>query len=188
MAAHEQARSGIIAGQSWPTLCAGAIHVITQHCSIDALLASSDKPIGMRSVLLAGLEQWPLGESPRELIVIDPQTARETLPAETRVDLALLAWQSPAPLNETFANLIARVRDLHAPELVVLVASPCRHEATDPVAVHLRSLGLEPAGIVSVQTRSMLAFRYHMACYKPTPTWLNPKHWANPQLWNRYRW
>ena len=31
-------------------------------------------------------------------------------------------------------------------------------------------------------------YKYDISTYKPTPRWLNPDNWANPELWNKYRW
>jgi hypothetical protein len=32
------------------------------------------------------------------------------------------------------------------------------------------------------------ALVFDMGCYKATPDWLNARHWANPQLWDKHRW
>ena len=31
-------------------------------------------------------------------------------------------------------------------------------------------------------------YLFDLKTYKPAPDWLNPKFWANPQNWNKYRW
>lgn len=36
--------------------------------------------------------------------------------------------------------------------------------------------------------RPLHLYKYDIATYKPTPGWLNPDDWANPELWNKYRW
>lgn len=36
--------------------------------------------------------------------------------------------------------------------------------------------------------RRVHLYKYDIATYKPTPRWLNPDNWANPELWNKYRW
>lgn len=36
--------------------------------------------------------------------------------------------------------------------------------------------------------RRIQLYKYDIATYKPTPGWLNPEDWANPELWNKYRW
>lgn len=36
--------------------------------------------------------------------------------------------------------------------------------------------------------RPLHLYKYDIATYKPTPRWLNPDHWANPELWDKYRW
>lgn len=37
-------------------------------------------------------------------------------------------------------------------------------------------------------SRVLHLYKYDIATYKPTPGWLNPDDWANPELWNKYRW
>ncbi|MGC8698509.1 MAG: DUF6231 family protein, partial [Halothiobacillus sp.] len=32
------------------------------------------------------------------------------------------------------------------------------------------------------------ALVFDMGSYKATPDWLNARHWANPQLWDKHRW
>lgn len=29
---------------------------------------------------------------------------------------------------------------------------------------------------------------FDLGCYKAIPDWLNARHWANPQLWDKHRW
>lgn len=36
--------------------------------------------------------------------------------------------------------------------------------------------------------RPLHLYKYDIATYKSTPRWLNPDNWANPELWNKYRW
>lgn len=36
--------------------------------------------------------------------------------------------------------------------------------------------------------RKLQLYKYDIATYKATPRWLNPDNWANPELWNKYRW
>ncbi|MCP4230831.1 MAG: hypothetical protein GY771_11905 [bacterium] len=31
-------------------------------------------------------------------------------------------------------------------------------------------------------------YKYDIATYKKVPEWLNVSRWANPELWNKYRW
>ncbi|WP_290652932.1 DUF6231 family protein [Aquisalimonas sp.] len=31
-------------------------------------------------------------------------------------------------------------------------------------------------------------YGFDVGTYKTTPDWLNPRYWANPELWGKYRW
>ena len=44
----------------------------------------------------------------------------------------------------------------------------------------LRALGFTPV--------APALWGYNIADYKPVPDWLNPRHWANPELWDKHRW
>ena len=37
-------------------------------------------------------------------------------------------------------------------------------------------------------TESKRYYLFDLKTYKPVPDWLNPKFWANPQNWDKYRW
>lgn len=37
-------------------------------------------------------------------------------------------------------------------------------------------------------TESNRYYLFDLKTYKPVPDWLNPKFWANPQNWDKYRW
>jgi len=40
----------------------------------------------------------------------------------------------------------------------------------------------------SDQSKQYGLFKYNIMAYKKTPGWLNTDNWANPDMWNKYRW
>lgn len=88
------------------------------------------------------------------------------------------------------AALIARLRDVYTQRLLVLTAVM---DATgeDPegwTQRELMALGLRMIGPCVHAGRTRGLFLFDIFDYKTTPEWLNPRHWANPQMWNKRRW
>lgn len=80
--------------------------------------------------------------------------------------------------------LIAALRDLYAKRLLVFVP---------PMAFHWKSetllgLGLSLLANYELEGESYQAWSFDILTYKPAPDWLNPRFWANPENWNKYRW
>jgi hypothetical protein len=86
--------------------------------------------------------------------------------------------------------LIARLRDLYCATLYALVpigadwpGLESHWEATELVA-----LGLQPVKRYPCEGRSLHLYRFDLHDYKHTPDWLSPRHWANPEMWDKARW
>lgn len=86
--------------------------------------------------------------------------------------------------------LLARLRDIHTERFCALVPvgpGGARHASawdhTDLVAHGMTLLGrYQKAG------DPLSLYGFDIASYKRTPDWLNPRHWAHPELWDKYRW
>lgn len=101
-----------------------------------------------------------------------------------RYDLALVAGVLEKVPARSGAGLLAHLRDLHARRLLVLV-----HEGTaswdDAV---LRGYGLRALGSWPEAGGARRLYEFDLYDYKATPDWLNPRHWAHPDLWDKFRW
>lgn len=103
------------------------------------------------------------------------------LPAEARYPLAIVAADLVQLQAMVQDGRLAALRDLHAQRLVVIPAGSARNRRAESEAL-LRALGLRPL-------REGHGVWYHdLYDYKETPDWLNSRFWANPELWDRYRW
>ncbi len=103
-----------------------------------------------------------------------------------RYDLALVSGvleSLPAPAG---AALLARLRDVHARRLLVLVRGGAGAGVWDESA--LRGYGLRPAGSWGEAGGATCLYEFDLYDYKMTPDWLNAEHWAHPELWDKYRW
>ncbi len=100
------------------------------------------------------------------------------LAAETRA-LVLTSWIDPKHLDAA----IARLRDLLIREVFVLHPGNVTEQARQ-----MGALGLRCLTVIHAQQQSWGLNHFSPKSYKPTPDWLNSRHWANPQLWNKHRW
>jgi len=97
-----------------------------------------------------------------------------------RWDLAVLGPDVAGRLARPEAErLVAALRDLHARRLVLALPDPVPAGWETPACV---ALGLTPVG------EGGRLWRFDLHDYKETPDWLNPRFWAHPELWDRFRW
>ncbi len=101
-----------------------------------------------------------------------------------RYDFALLAPAGGQLERREGTALIARLRDLQAARLAVIV-----HLGPDGwQEAELRALGLSVDARDGKGPDALALCTYDVATYKRTPEWLNPRHWAHPERWNKARW
>jgi len=88
-------------------------------------------------------------------------------------------------------RLMARLRDLYTSRFCVAVrigdhgpAMKSRWSRNDLLALGMMLVNRYEDD----QRRQTQLYKYDIATYKPTPRWLSPENWANPELWNKYRW
>lgn len=80
-------------------------------------------------------------------------------------------------------QLLQALRDLHAGRVLAVVAAEAPWERTDFFGLGFTELG--PCVHRGVPRR---VYGYDIDTYKHTPDWLNPDNWANPELFDRFRW
>ena len=101
-------------------------------------------------------------------------------------DLALVQADTAMPA-EGIDVLLSRLRDLYARKVLVIVSpdldkGPWRRQA-------LIGLGFTPYGeATDAEGERLSLYQFDIATYKTTPDWLSPSNWANPELWDKYRW
>lgn len=123
-----------------------------------------------------------------ELSGADPAKA---LGASPPFDLAFVANTLERLPRAEGARLIAGLRDLYATRLYVLVPTGTAWDGQlDSLwsATDLIAYGLKASARYAIDGRPVQLFRHDLYDYKETPDWLNAKHWANPELWDKYRW
>lgn len=107
-----------------------------------------------------------------------------------RYDCCLVANVLERMEKTAAGQVLARLRDLHAGRLFVVVPIgegwldlASAWETTDFIAYGMRLLhSYEQDG------RRLQMYGFDIGDYKRTPDWLNPKHWAHPDRWDKERW
>lgn len=78
--------------------------------------------------------------------------------------------------------LIAALRDLLARQSLVFVPENLLEDTALLGLALTRQARLEADGV------EWQAWSYDIRTYKAVPDWLNPKFWANPENWDKFRW
>ncbi len=122
---------------------------------------------------------------------VDAPDAVESLIAESstrRYDFGVTAGYLEFADKKTGAALIARLRDVLVRRLCVILPSAARAEATAWTDGELTAFGLTLLGTSKHEVEGQRVYGFDISSYKRTPDWLNPRHWANPERWNKDRW
>ncbi len=107
-----------------------------------------------------------------------------------RVDLAVIAHGLEMLEKRRAGHLLAALRDVHSRCLVVAVRlgdnwpGLISHWSEN----ELLAFGMRRRAHVEQQGRPIGVYEFNIKDYKINPDWLNPRHWAHPELWDAYRW
>ncbi|MDI1302889.1 MAG: DUF6231 family protein [bacterium] len=122
---------------------------------------------------------WPASAVAGE--ALSWQTALQSASQRQRAELAIAILENSDDAREA-RQLIAVMRDLLARQLLVFVPEKLLDGTT------LIGLGLTRQAQYELAGESWQAWSFDIRTYKSVPDWLNPKFWANPENWNKYRW
>lgn len=109
-------------------------------------------------------------------------------PAARRYDLGVTAGYLETVDQESGGILIARLRDVLVRRLCVVLSDA---DPAVPVAwtdADMTAFGLTRLERVKKANVDYRIYGFDIASYKSTPDWLNPRHWAHPERWNKDRW
>ncbi|MFN3586547.1 MAG: DUF6231 family protein [Moraxellaceae bacterium] len=141
------------------------------------LVAETLAVTAAREAVLIGDLPWP-AQSACTVTPLDLPVATEQIPS-TALAIAAL----PANTGVTAARqLIACLRDLKARQLLVFVPETLLDDTA------LLGLGLTRQARYELDGEQWQAWSFDIRHYKSVPDWLNPRFWANPENWNKYRW
>lgn len=143
------------------------------------LVAETLRATSARDVVALGDLPWPDNAAAPEWLSLD--SAAQAALQRPRAELAIACL--PTAQNQREARqLIAALRDLLARQLLVFVPENLLEDTT------LLGLGLTRQAHFEVAGEHWQAWSYDIRTYKSVPDWLNPKFWANPENWNKFRW
>lgn len=131
-----------------------------------------------------------------ELTTAAASNSATSLQWVSRTPLALLSepWQQryaiaiavvPAELAPSQAlHLLSSLRDLHARQVLAFVPT----DALGWQAADLLALGMQRHARFHHGAQLIEAWSFDIKTYKAVPDWLNPRFWANPEHWGKFRW
>jgi hypothetical protein len=120
--------------------------------------------------------------TPTTLDAATAERQRDDLP---HVDLAVVDAEAAFADGASAVHLISRLRDVYANQVLVIGA----RQTTAALDRHqLVGLGFRRWATTGEGGQRRRWYEFSLADYKVTPDWLSPRHWANPELWDRYRW
>ncbi len=127
-----------------------------------------------------------------ELEIVDTADAAErlrSLQSERRYDFALVAGFLEDVDGTTGSAVIARLRDVLARRLCVVVDFKKAARGETPWSdAELSAFGLTLLSRLEEEGKQARLYGFDIASYKRTPDWLSPRHWAHPELWGKFRW
>lgn len=143
------------------------------------LIAETLAATGAASVLAVGTLPWPADAAAPTVL-----QARDALSAARRQGRADLAVACLEPGMDRFLarQLIAALRDLLARQTLAFVPENLLEDTA------LLGLALQRQARFEVDGVAWQAWSYDIRTYKAVPDWLNPKFWANPENWDKFRW
>lgn len=112
------------------------------------------------------------------------------LQESARYDVGVVADTLEFLDKDESGQLIARLRDLHTARFVLVIRIGDQWQDLKSVwqTVDLLGFGMKLVNRYHVDDKPIHIYKYDITTYKKTPEWLNSKNWANPQLWDRFRW
>jgi hypothetical protein len=103
---------------------------------------------------------------------------------EQRYDLGLLIGCLDKLDKRAGAKLLAHCRDVACAQYCLSID----HQQSDWATNDLFAFALSRVSQHESSTSSVTLYKYNIDSYKRTPDWLNADNWANPEMWNKYRW
>jgi len=132
-------------------------------------------------VLLLAPPRHPLEAALRRRLPQARLTRADTTALPARRFAVALAVETLESMAAADARaLLAALRDLEAAHVVLLV-DLARSPLDEPA---LRALGFG----LHARDGTQAVFGFELFGYKDRPEWLSPRHWAHPELWDKFRW
>lgn len=124
-----------------------------------------------------------LQDTVTELVRVEPADALLTLPELPIQDLVAIGRTLETMDCRSGDQLLAGLRDLYARRILL------RLDPNSGCWDHQRvmAFGFQRLFTLTHEPHTTY-YGFDLGNYKVTPDWLNPKNWANPEMFDRYRW
>ncbi len=130
-------------------------------------------------------EQCKLIQKKCDITQLKASTKVNNAAFSQRYDLAIVSNCIELDNKTQTEQLIGRLRDLCAPKIILLGNLKLSSwKENDLLGFGLSKLSTNEDN----KSSDFILYQYNIESYKRTPDWFNPKHWANPQLWNKFWW
>lgn len=138
----------------------------------------------------AALSDYQSAHPDCRIIRLDGQDVLSRLDGLGRFELGIIVNTLEHMDKASGARLIARLRDLHTARFYAMVpiGKQWRGLADAWEPADFIAYGMALAGSREQEGKPLHVYKFDISDYKKTPDWLNPSHWANPELWDKYRW
>ena len=131
------------------------------------------------------LARYAATHEPCRYTLLPLSTDSTTLSQLERADLAFVSPAIERMDKPAAMRLIAALRDRLAASLVVAARTAT---ATPITATDFLALGLRRLSTCRLGTDELALYVFEIGDYKDTPDWLNSRHWAHPELFDKFRW
>ena len=123
-------------------------------------------------------------------VIFLAQDQLDRLPEHEQFDFILIQNLIENLPFKTGEHVIAEIRDLHAREMLLIlpVGTNWEDNRSHWQPADLTGLGMQQVAEFDHENKSLHAYYYALTSYKKLPDWLNSKYWANPELFDKYRW
>jgi len=138
---------------------------------------------GANTILLLGDLDHVDSFTPDQKIISISEKTLSTLPDYGLFDLVLIKGLLESLSYEKAEHIIAQTRDSHAREMLLIVSKSIEWKDTDLLGLNLRKVAE-----LDQQNEILQAWYFARDSYKKIPDWLNSRYWANPEMFEKYRW
>ncbi|RLP52798.1 MAG: hypothetical protein D6160_19255 [Ketobacter sp.] len=116
---------------------------------------------------------------------VQPITTDELLDSgyTDRADLIFIGQDCLQDEKEKLMQLVAKCRDILSSRVLVEMGGNAALNEQDMLA-----LAFTHYAVTETESGETQYYYFDLKTYKPVPDWLNPKFWANPQNWDKFRW
>jgi hypothetical protein len=159
---------------------------MTSSVALSSLLAPFVRQFNPQSILTAG-------DTAAMCLQIDNDTklqhlttpfSQQQLQTVSPVDLAVISHLTESLDKATAQQWLGMIKNRYAPHVLLIshpeIAKTMGWNLTDYLAMGFHHIGGTEDGLQ--------IFSYAIENYQPKRDWLNSRFWANPEMYDKYRW